>query len=130
MRIKLTAYSADLKLKSETWVNDKEPSDDYYFQDDQIIDLLARVNVKEVILRRPNGDWLAYSNIEYECMWCGAYDHKDDDCPDLDDTDEEEDTEPDGHNADDLADTDDPYDEADYQDSAYVAGKKVRIFDD
>lgn len=56
---------------------------------DSLENVLAFKDLTQLTLEYADGRKLEYSAIEYDCRWCGSYSHKDDDCPDLDPTDDE-----------------------------------------
>ena len=63
-------------------------------QDNPVADCLemvmATMNLVELRETFADGTVVTYRlPLEYRCEWCGSYEHKSDDCPDLDDTDDE-----------------------------------------
>ena len=57
---------------------------------DNLAGVLALKGRTKLTLEYDDGRKLEYGVIEYDCNWCGSYDHKDDDCPDLDPTDDDD----------------------------------------
>lgn len=48
-------------------------------------DMLAAANLSSVIFNYKDGSRVEYAAWEYECVWCGSYDHQQESCPELED---------------------------------------------
>lgn len=78
---------------------------DYQTQmSDDLRNMLAWASVDFVEIHHNSGLITRYWHWEYDCTWCGSYDHASEDCPDLDPTDDD--------------DLDAPVDDASHDDSS------------